>query len=180
MFISKKSRGIRMRIKTIFIGLLLLGVGCNQSTQQKEEQYDGSDTMSLDGDQQTKNPFIYVPTDAFWEYQFDTTTNDFKPVKLREVQADTLTAKRIEEMINHTWPNVQIKYIETFGDTVYLEIPESTVLTQQMGTAGAQQFMVSTTYSFTELPNVRYVAFGFEEGDHAVPGVYHRGSWDRR
>lgn len=167
-----------MRIKTIFIGLLLLGVGCNQSTQQKEEQYDGSDTMSLDDGQQTENPFIYVPTDAFWEYQFDTTINDFKPVKLREVQADSLTAESIEAMINNTWPNVQIKYIETFGDTVYLEIPESTVLTQQMGTAGAQQFMVSTTYSFTELPNVRYVVFGFEEGDHAVPGVYSRDSWD--
>ncbi|TYR33353.1 hypothetical protein FXV77_18025 [Sphingobacterium phlebotomi] len=168
-----------MRIKTIFIGLLLLGVGCNQSAQQ-DEQHDESDTTFLDNDQHAENPFVYVPTDAFWEYQFDTIIHDFKPVKLREVQADSLTAESIEAVINNTWPNVQIKYLETFGDTVYLEIPESTVLTQQMGTAGAQQFMVSTTYSFTELPNVRYVAFGFEEGDHAVPGVYHRGSWDNQ
>ncbi|RZF61962.1 hypothetical protein EWE74_03865 [Sphingobacterium corticibacterium] len=169
-----------MHIKTIFMGLLILGVGCNPSRQQGEEQYDESDTMKMDTVQQVENPFIYVPTEAFWEYQYDTVTLDFKPVKVREVPADSLTAEGIETMINHTWPNVQVRYIETFGDTVYLEIPESTVLTQQMGTAGAEQFMVSTTYSFTELPDVRYVAFGFEEGDHAVPGVYSRNSWDNK
>ena len=162
------------------MGLSLLGVGCNPSRQQGEEQYDESDTMKMDTVQQVENPFIYVPTEAFWEYQYDTVTLDFKPVKVREVPADSLTAEGIETMINHTWPNVQVRYIETFGDTVYLEIPESTVLTQQMGTAGAEQFMVSTTYSFTELPDVRYVAFGFEEGDHAVPGVYSRNSWDNK
>ncbi|NGM63872.1 hypothetical protein [Sphingobacterium sp. SGR-19] len=169
-----------MRIKTMFIGLLLLGIGCNQSTQQEGERCDQSDTLLQDIDQPKEDPFVYVPTEVFWEYKYDTATLDFRPVKVREVQPDSLTAEGIEAMINNTWPNVQVRYIETFGDTVYLEIPESTVLTQQMGTAGAQQFMVSTTYSFTELPHVRYVAFGFDEGDHAMPGVYHRGSWDHQ
>lgn len=168
-----------MHIKTIVIAFVLLGTGCNQSTQQNDEQYQVSDdTVERDNSQPEENPFVYVPTDAFWEYQFDTIIKDFKPVKLRDVQADSLTAENIERIVNSTWPNVQINYLETSGDTVYIEIPESTVLTQQMGTAGAQQFMLSTTYSFTELPGVQYVDIDFDEGDHAAPGVYHRGSWD--
>ena len=46
-----------------------------------------------------------------------------------------------------------------------------------MGTTGAEEFMVSCTYSFTELTNVNYVKFKFIEGDHTVPGVYSRTSW---
>lgn len=170
-----------MRIKVIFIGLLvlvLLGVGCNRSSQQEDTTQGEPDTLLVDSTQLHENTFVYRPTDALWEYQLDTTTNDFKPVKLREITADSLTAQGVETIVNNTWPNVQVNYLQTSGDTVYIEIPESMVLTQQMGTAGAKQFLVSTTYSFTELPNVQYIAFDFEEGDHAVPGVYSRKSWE--
>lgn len=170
-----------MRIKAIFIGfiiLLLLGVGCNRSSQQDDTTQEEPDTMRKDSSQLPENTFVYLSTDALWEYQLDTTTNDFKPVKLREIEADSLTAPQVETIVNNTWPNVQVDYLDTSGDTVYIEIPESMVLTQQMGTAGAKQFLVSTTYSFTELPGVQYVAFDFKEGDHAMPGVYSRKSWE--
>lgn len=170
-----------MRIKAFFIGffiLLLLGVGCNRSSQQDDTTEEEPDTLLVDSTQLPEHTFVYQPTDALWEYQLDSATNDFKPVKLREVVADSLTAQQVEAIVNNTWPNVQIEYLETSGDTVYIEIPESMVLTQQMGTAGAKQFLVSTTYSFTELSGVQYVAFDFVEGDHAMPGVYNRKSWE--
>ena len=68
----------------------------------------------------------------------------------------------------------------TKKDTVFIYIPDSGVLTQQMGSAGAEQFMVSTTYSFTELIGITYVSFEFEFGDHANPGVYDRQSWNEK
>jgi len=46
-----------------------------------------------------------------------------------------------------------------------------------MGTWGADQFVISTTYSFSELAGIKYVSFTFIEGDHAMPGVYSRNSW---
>jgi hypothetical protein len=61
---------------------------------------------------------------------------------------------------------------------VFVSIPESEVLTQQMGTAGAESFMVTTVYSFTEIKDIKYVSFDFEAGDHASPGIYSRNSWD--
>lgn len=173
-----------MRIHILFLGFGLLGVvvGCNQSAQQEEEYVETSgDSLLADSSQgtaDTENLFTFVPADALWEYQFDTVTNDFKPVKLREVKADSLTAESIEAIMNQTWPNVQVSYLKTSEDTIFIEIPESTVLTQQMGTAGAKQFLVSATYSFTELPDIQYVDINFKEGDHAVPGTYNRNSWD--
>jgi hypothetical protein len=73
---------------------------------------------------------------------------------------------------------VQIKFIGISNDTAFISIPDSEVLTQQMGTAGAESFMISTTFSFTELNGIKYVSFDFEKGDHGVPGVYNRNSWD--
>lgn len=183
MRLYKKRKVIGMRIKVIFIGLLvliLLGVGCNRSSQREDTQQEEPDSGLMDSAQMPEQPFVYRPADALWEYQLDSTTQDFKPVKLRAIAPDSLTAQRVETIVNNTWPNVQINYLQTSADTAYIEIPESLVLTQQMGTAGAKQFLVSTTYSFTELPNVQYVAFDFEEGDHAVPGVYSRDSWGDR
>jgi len=84
----------------------------------------------------------------------------------------------MEKIINKTWPRVQIKYIKTSHDTAFISIPESEVLTQQMGSAGAESFMVSTVYSFTEIKGIKYVSLDFEFGDHANPGVYNRNSWD--
>jgi len=47
-----------------------------------------------------------------------------------------------------------------------------------MGSAGAESFMVSTVYSFTEIVGIKNVSIDFEAGDHASPGVYNRNSWD--
>ncbi len=48
-----------------------------------------------------------------------------------------------------------------------------------MGTSGAEGFMVSTTFTFTELNGIKYVSYDFQYGDHANPGVYDRHSWDK-
>lgn len=169
-----------MRTTTLIIGLTLLTVGCNTSTQDNKD-VPHPDTVSTDlikkesGKQE--NTFSYNPAGALWEYQFDTILKDFKLVKLRQYNKDTLTIQRVENIVNMSWPKVQIKYLKTSKDTVYLTIPESKVLTQQMGTSGADAFMISTTYSFTDLKGIKYVSYDFEVGDHASPGVYNRNSW---
>ena len=97
---------------------------------------------------------------------------------MRQVDNDTLTGETLEKIINKSWPKVQIKFNGTSNDTAFVSIPESEVLTQQMGSAGTEGFMISTTWSFTELKGIGYVAFDFAYGDHAMPGVYNRNSWE--
>ena len=166
-----------MRIRTIHIGLLFLAFGCVNSP--KETTDDKSIDKKIDYEK-LENTLVYNSNDAIWAYDFDSILKDFRPIKLRKIINDTLTAEEIERIVNRTWPKIQIKYVKSKNDTVFVVIPESEVLTQQMGTTGADQFMISTTYSFTELIGIKYVSYDFEFGDHANPGVYDRQSWDEK
>jgi hypothetical protein len=43
-----------------------------------------------------------------------------------------------------------------------------------MGSHGAYDYMITSTFTLTELNDIDYVNFSFELGDHAMPGVYSR------
>ncbi|MCC5908567.1 MAG: hypothetical protein JJU13_20280 [Balneolaceae bacterium] len=164
-----------MKIKAISLGLILLVVGCNSEQQDVTETDDAIENNESD----SVSSVIYDPSEAIWSYEQNQQTRELEVKQIRPVDRDTLTGETLEKIINRTWPRVQIKFIGTSNDTVFISIPDSEVMTQQMGSAGAESFMVTTTYSFTELRGIDYVSFGFEEGDHGVPGVYHRHSWDK-
>ncbi|MBN8702178.1 MAG: hypothetical protein J0M08_03880 [Bacteroidetes bacterium] len=164
--------------KIIYIVIIFLTFGCENSNSLRPDQIN-SDNLHFDKIPK-ENSLEYDTSEVLWDYTFDTITSVYKPTKLRVFLTDTLSEKTIEKIVNKTWPKVQVKYLRTSHDTVFIKIPNSTVLTQQMGTTGADQFMVSTTYSFTELKGIKFVAYDFEFGDHANPGVYNRNSWDNR
>ena len=167
-----------MKRQVLYIGLLITTFGCNNDAKEPTHNSNSESVISADTIKDSENSMIHDSHSALWAYDFDESTNDFKPIKLREFNYDTLTPVGIEKIINKTWPKVQIKYLKINNDTIVISIPKSEVLTQQMGTTGADQFMISTTYSFTELTDVNYVKYEFEMGDHANPGVYDRESWN--
>ncbi len=162
--------------KKVLWGLLLLLISCNTSHREKSAS------------EKSNEDKIAVPpvrssgvnsSGIIWKYSFNRQREEFEMIKMRPVDNDTLTGETLERIINNAWPKVQVEYIGTSNDTAYLSIPDSKALTQQMGSAGARSFMISTTWSFTELKGIRYVAFEFEYGDHAMPGVYNRNSWEK-
>lgn len=167
-----------MKRQILYIGLLIVALGCNNAQKKPTHDSNNENVILADTIKKPRNSMIYDSHAALWAYDFDESTNSFKPIKLREFNSDTLTPIAIEKIINRTWPKVQIQYIKTNNDTIVISIPKSEVLTQQMGTTGADQFMFSTTYSFTELTDVNYVKYEFDIGDHANPGVYNRESWN--
>ncbi|WNJ18138.1 hypothetical protein [Pontibacter sp. G13] len=167
-----------MKRQLFCMGLMLAAFGCNNDAQESPHHSNGERVISTDTIREPEHPPIDDSLAAIWAYDFDESTNDLKIIKLREFKQETLTPLGIENIINSTWPKVQIKYVKTINDTIVISIPQSEVLTQQMGTTGADQFMISTTYSFTELADVNFVKYEFEMGDHASPGVYDRQSWD--
>lgn len=163
--------------KAFFIlGFILIIIGCTDKKQVKPFLDEASkDTVLADS---YESSYVYNESEAIWGFVTDTVTGVEELTQLRTVEKDVLTGEMMEKIINKTWPHVQIKYIKTLHDTAFISIPESVVLTQQMGSAGAESFMVSTVYSFTEIKGIKYVSFDFEFGDHASPGVFNRNSWD--
>lgn len=90
---------------------------------------------------------------------------------------DSLSAEAVTNFLNKRYPNVQLQFVKTSGDTIYMAIPEATYLTQQMGSSGPQIYFADVVYNLTEISGIRYVNFNFEEGDHASPAVLRRESF---
>lgn len=172
-----------MKTKQISLGLILLITGCSTAQQDDKTTADKGEMTTADtleiSEISSESSVVYDPSDAIWRYDFNQQTEEFEVKQLRSFDRDTLTGQTLERIINKSWPRVQIEFIRTSNDTVFVSIPDSEALTQQMGSAGAESFMISTTYSLTELKGINHVSYDFEEGDHAVPGVYDRNSWDK-
>jgi len=159
-----------MQTKILSLVLFILISGCNRPKQD--------DKLIADTKETSDSSVLYDPAEAIWIYDYNVENDEFEITQLRPVDNDTLRAASLEKIINASWPRVQVKFIRVSNDTAYIAIPDSKVLTQQMGSSGAESFMITTTYHFTELKGIKYVSFYFEEGDHAMPGVYNRNSWD--
>ena len=98
------------------------------------------------------------------------------PVRLNKVNPDTLTPEKLIYLINkyRVQGKIILDFVKVSRDTIYVAIKESTYLTQNMGTTGADDYISTTVYTLTELKNIKYVSFNFSEGDHARPGTYSR------
>lgn len=62
----------------------------------------------------------------------------------------------------------------TDGDTAVVTLKQSNVVTEQMGSTGAQCYFASVTFSLTSFANVDHVRFDIEQGNHGGPGKYDR------
>jgi hypothetical protein len=70
------------------------------------------------------------------------------------------------------YPEVRLQQVA--DRTAYVTLSDEQYLTQRMGTAGAESYLMVVTYSLASLPHIDCVAFDFEAGEHALPGLYCR------
>lgn len=142
--------------------LCLFTVACNNSAETETDEIDSVEI---------------VPQTLLWQAEMNDSTGKLEMTKDKPAGLDSLGPEPIVGFLNQTNPNVQIQYLKTSGDTVYLKIPDAHYLTQQMGSTGPVYFFAAAVYNLTEVPGIHYVNFDFEEGDHATPGVMSRDSF---
>ncbi len=68
----------------------------------------------------------------------------------------------------------KLKFLDQQGGIVTVAVINGEYLTQRMGTTGAHAFMATATFTLTEHEDIDAVNFVFQEGDHAIPGIYRR------
>lgn len=90
------------------------------------------------------------------------------------ISIDSLTAINMIQRMNSLYPEVQLSFVRVLGDSIFVKIHKATVLTQQMGSSGAETYLAAVTYNLTEVPGINFVDIRFIEGDHASPGTYTR------
>jgi hypothetical protein len=89
----------------------------------------------------------------------------------------TDSIKNIEEAIArfNGASTLRIQKIGEKKDTLVVKLIHSEIYTQQMGTHGANEYMLSMIYSLTDHYGFNFVDVRFEEGDHGgQPGVFSR------
>lgn len=109
-----------------------------------------------------------------WEAGLNDSTGLLQMKKIISPVADSLSVISVTGYINGEDSNIQLEYVKTSGDTVFLKIPDAEYLTQRMGSSGPTMYLAGVVYNFTEIPGIKYVNLDFEEGDHAQPGTYSR------
>jgi len=158
----------------LFVIAFSLMFGCNSGDKEKNEAtevitkdtvYDYVDSLDRDSVMHVKNETL------LWH------VDDAKNLKLHKPVVegiDTMSAQAIIQLINNNYDSIHLDYVKISQDTIYVHIPNSEMLTERIGSTGAEMFMASTTYSLTELKGIHFVNYNFVEGEHATPGVYNR------
>lgn len=177
----KKKDNSMIRLKEIgIIILLLLLVTCNNQGTSKKSKHQNTvnESLTLDSLQvkdSSSQKIVDLPDieniSAIWAYDIKADSI----VQIKEVNKDTLTYEKLINMINTGYKNmVLIDFSRIAHDTIFIAIKNPEYLTQQMGSTGAFEFMITTTFTLTELRGIACVSFDFQEGDHASPGTYSR------
>lgn len=139
--------------------MLSLALVCLTACQKESKTADLPQSTSLKTD-----------VTPIWEYDYNTDL----AVRKRMPATEDLSAANLITLLNHHNKNVSLSFVKVSSDTIFVRVDDATVLTQQMGSAGAAEFMAIVTYTLTELPGIAKVHFDFEPGDHATPGTYDR------
>lgn len=171
-----------MQIKLIIIALLTIVVfGCNSNEDKNAEVIHETtrDTVSASNSADSAATIISNPSNL-WTVEIQQNT---KLEKLKKPVNDSLlesfSPRQIIEALNQNFSDVQLQLKKISHDTIYVSIPDSRKLTQEMGSTGSENYLASAVYNLTELKNVNYVNFEMKEGDHAGPGVFSRGDFKR-
>ena len=122
------------------------------------------------GDSTTIEQTIIEQPDTvlFW------TIDDYKKTKTA-VYKDTIEITEPESVVNGVnsiYPNIHLKFDRLSNDTVYAKIDSSFTFSNDMGTAGAAEYLSTVVLNLTTLKNVNFVNLDFPQGSHASPGVF--------
>lgn len=164
-----------MKHKLLLFAIILFAIGCNSGTNETDEVVAEEEVVDTPGTSGMEEPPLTVTTKpSIWTVEFEDQTKSDKLRKPENIQIGSLSATDLINVLNENFTDVQLKFEKISHDTIFVNIPESEKLTQQMGSTGSYNYMAMTVFNLTELDHVKYVKFTFKEGDHSGPGVFSR------
>ncbi len=156
-----------------FISFVFLLLACNETTTKnsKVDSLTKSSDTSVKVKQEVKNTIdTYGNTlnNSIWVIDFEAKTKR----KIVENVKKNINEDSIIASLNSRYTGIPLKKVKKSGDTLYLNIPDSHILTQKMGSSGAAQYLAETIINLTSIKGINFIRLDFEEGDHAGPGIW--------
>jgi hypothetical protein len=128
----------------------------------------------------TKNCEEYYNLDTieisklYWHSDFDEVLRTEFLIKGEMLDSLSKSPNELIEILNRRPANCKIEFQNLIGDTLIIRITNDEILSEQMGTTGAECFIAETVYTLTENDLIKFVRFEMEIGSHAKPGLYSR------
>ncbi len=162
---------------SLVILFMLIGCSSDSSTTTDQEGNDVEVEDTVFESSITINPdsaLVIKNAPTIWTADFEEATNTYKIHKPVNARLDTLSGEKLVSLINVNRDSIHLIFNKISHDTIYVTIPDSKYLTQNIGNTGAENYLATATFSLTEMKGVKYVNYKFAAGDHASPGVYSR------
>lgn len=74
--------------------------------------------------------------------------------------------------INSIYPEMQLRFDAISNDTLIVELTESKLLINQIGSSGAEQYLCFAAMNLLEAKGVHFIKFSLPEGAHAKTSVW--------
>jgi hypothetical protein len=167
---------LKIKLICLVLGISLI-VGCNSNDNKKEETIHQTvtDTVSSSSSDTAKTIINHT---MIWSVQPEGNENE-KLQAPQNVKLDTLSSTQLVQLINNNFPDIHLDLLKISHDTIYVKVPDSKKLANEIGDTGAENYLASATFTLTELKNVKFVNISMKPGDHAEPGVYSRDDFKR-
>ena len=152
-----------MKRFTYLLPAIIFFASCSNESSNKPDPAETVDTV------ESSAPIVSEPP---YNVEYDSVANVLR--LKRRTDVGSATAGEMINLINDKYPGIKLDLVKAGTDTIELRIDDATKLSQQMGSAGAEAYLAELTYSLTEVEGIKAISIDFEEGDHAMPGVYTR------
>lgn len=116
---------------------------------------------------------------ALWSVELDARDKKERMVSPDSNFLSKFSAVQLVNILNETYPDIQLQLDKSSHDTLYISIPNSNYLTQQAGSTGAYNYLATAVFNLSEVPGIRFIHFSFKGGEHASPGTYQKRDFDR-
>ena len=158
--------------KLLYLALIVVSVSaCTQDVKETNETNETNEVNNVLAMEVAKPAEI---ADVPWMAVVDSATQQITMQQSDLVKTENLSPDNIIIALGSKYPELKVVLQKQQSDTIFVEIPNATYLTQSIGSMGAKIFMAEVVYSFTQIPGVKFVNFSFKEGDHASPGTFSR------
>lgn len=162
-----------MKRLLLSLSLIILLVSCQN---EKPVEQNSSDVRVEEP--AVKSEEAEKTLDVPWIAIFNDSTQLLEIKKNPVAHPENLNEQDIIDALNLKYPEIKIEAVSREGNKAVVKIANSAHLTQEMGSAGARIFLAEATYSLTEVSGIEAVDFRFEPGDHAMPGILTRKSFE--
>jgi hypothetical protein len=159
----------------IFFSLLLLAMifSCNNSANNNGDA-DSTRIRELPVDS-TEATVEELTEEDYYIWKVDSEEKTLR--KNPKLEDASLGVDTLIIGLNEMYPKIRLEKVKLSNDTLYTQIKEADVLTEQMGSAGSEAYIAQAVLNLTAAKGVNFVRIDFEMGSHAMPDVWSKESF---